>query len=55
MQLNFRDSPALTEPIVFNNEELIYLFKKYNTEITSIKYQYSLSSEKRFYYECKKN
>jgi ubiquinone/menaquinone biosynthesis C-methylase UbiE len=55
MQLNFREKPALTEPIVFNHDDLKDMFKKYNTEIVNVKYQYSLSSEKRFYYECQKN
>lgn len=52
MQLNFRDIPALTEPIVFNHDELRNIFSKYNTFVTSVKFQYDLPSEKRFYYEC---
>jgi len=53
-QLNFRPSPALTEPIVFNKNSLEDLFLKYEMEITKIQFQYSIPSEDRFYYEARK-
>lgn len=53
-QINFRNKPTITEPIVLNHKMLISMLSKNNLILTRRIFQYHINQEDRYYYECKK-
>jgi len=53
-QINFRDKPTVTEPIVLNHKILIGMLLKNNLILVKKIFQYHINQEDRYYYECEK-
>ena len=53
-QINFREKPTATEPIVLNHKMLISMLIKNNLILVKRIFQYRINQEDRYYYECEK-
>jgi ubiquinone/menaquinone biosynthesis C-methylase UbiE len=53
-QINFRDKPTITEPIVLTHKKLIRMLLKNNLILLKRIFQYHIDHEDRYYYECEK-
>lgn len=54
-QINFRDTPSVTEPILINHKMLVCKLQKNNLLLVKRNFQYHINQEDRYYYECEKS